>query len=267
MSMNSTPKNAAESAAGAPERAFDTVAAASSLLTQVMLNRASELARAGEYAEAEAVLGELIREPEPLPRALDLLARIRAQQGRLLEAQSLWTRAAALDPTNRDYPAALNRISAIQRRPRWLGLSAPLLAGLVVALTIVGAGLLVSRSIDSVVDNSERRDDAIATEQARQGQEISSIVVAVQGVRQDTLDSDDAIATAVAEQGRTLVALQQKVNDLATAVAADKDALSSELAAQRTVLNNLSYEIGLLSTAIDSLIAGGTPTPTPTPPP
>src|SRR5438105_13854934 len=70
------------------------------LTVQVSLARATDLARAGKYDEAETVLAGAVGESGSHPAALDLLARIRAQQGRLIEAQALWGQASRLDPSN-----------------------------------------------------------------------------------------------------------------------------------------------------------------------
>lgn len=85
-----------------------------SLLDQLKLARAAELARAGHYAEAEEVLSAGRDETRHGAASLDLLARMRAQQGRLEEAEKLWTRASLLDPANPAYGLALRR--AAQRR-------------------------------------------------------------------------------------------------------------------------------------------------------
>ena len=65
------------------------------LLARLVLAQATDLARAGRMAEAEQVLGA---GDTVSPAGLDLLARIRIQQGRLLEAQTLWREAAKREP-------------------------------------------------------------------------------------------------------------------------------------------------------------------------
>jgi type VI secretion system protein ImpK len=92
-----------------------------SLLDQMTLARAAELARAGHYAEAEEILSAGKDETRYGPVVIDLLARIHAQQGRLEEAEKLWTRAVLLDPANSTYVLALRRAAALRhgsRRPR-----------------------------------------------------------------------------------------------------------------------------------------------------
>lgn len=83
------------------------------LLLQLELAQATELARAGRYAEAETVLTDLLNARE-LPAALDLQARIHAQQGRLSKARECWKRALQLDPGNDAYAAGLLRLKSSQ---------------------------------------------------------------------------------------------------------------------------------------------------------
>lgn len=83
------------------------------LLIQLILAQATILARAGRYAEAEQLLTGLPDEQEA-PAALDLHARICAQQGRWSEAREHWERALQLDATNEAYAAGLLRLEAEQ---------------------------------------------------------------------------------------------------------------------------------------------------------
>lgn len=118
--------------------------AAASLLAQAALSQATELARAGRYGDAEQTLG-LITGPAA-PPVLDLLARIRAQQGRLAEAQALWTDAVRLDPNNESYRAALQRLTCLGRTS--LGLSATrTLAAAAGAALIVAAFVLLAQNL------------------------------------------------------------------------------------------------------------------------
>jgi type VI secretion system protein ImpK len=109
-----------------------------SLLNQMTLARAAELARAGHYAEAEEVLSAGKDETRFSPMALDLLARVRAQQGRLVEAEELWTRALSLDPANPAYALGLRRAAALRyasgRLIVLLSLAACLIVGALVGL-------------------------------------------------------------------------------------------------------------------------------------
>ena len=73
---------------------------------QFLLAEATELAATGHYAEAEARLAA-IPDGRKHPPVLDLLARIRAQQGRPAEAVEFWQMAVQMDPANPEYRAGL----------------------------------------------------------------------------------------------------------------------------------------------------------------
>lgn len=72
---------------------------------RLRLAKATAQAWNGDLLGAEATLGS-VHGLESSPQSLDLLARIRAQQGRLGEAQSLWAAASDLEPDNPSYRAA-----------------------------------------------------------------------------------------------------------------------------------------------------------------
>lgn len=115
---------------------------AAALLRQTLLARATELARAGRYAEAMRLLSEA---PED-GVCLDLLARIYAQQGNLIEAESCWVEAARLAPGRDAYRAELARIADLRSRstPR-LRLLPGLIVLAIAALGVVLASLIVRR--------------------------------------------------------------------------------------------------------------------------
>ena len=133
------------------------------LLMHIALAQATDLARAGRYLQAESILSEWSRSQEPVPAALDLLARIRAQQGRLAEAEVLWTQALQLDPGNEVYSAGLRRIGALRRRPLvrfpW-SKTAQLVA---IGLLIAGAGLLTKQMdrLEQAVSRASERTVAL----------------------------------------------------------------------------------------------------------
>jgi hypothetical protein len=88
-----------------------------------VLAKAAALARAGRHTEAEHALEDLKGAESADPVVLDLLARIRAQQGRLAEAETLWSRALKLAPENGGIALALETVRRLQRtrnRPGWV---------------------------------------------------------------------------------------------------------------------------------------------------
>lgn len=159
--MNESPARASSGDAGAALHA---------LLLEARFAQAVNLARGGHYAEAENVLGSMAQEGDQAPMRLDLLARIRAQQGRLLEAEALWTQAAQLAPDNGAFQAGLARIAALQNRP----LRAWRIFFVVIALAILlaAAGLTwkVSRELDAVrsmvTEMREKGPTGVASKQA-----------------------------------------------------------------------------------------------------
>jgi flagellar motor protein MotB len=111
------------------------------MLLQILMAKAVELARTGRYSEAESVLSEV---KEPVPPRLDLCARIRAQQGRLREAEELWKQACVLDPGNESYRAGLRRIAKMQSRPVWVASMLPMMVALIIAVAVVLATVVVT---------------------------------------------------------------------------------------------------------------------------
>ncbi len=101
----------------------------------VRLKHARLLARRGRFAEATEQLAEARARGECTEAtALDLQARICAQQGLLLEAEACWRRAQSLDPANPAYADALGALrqtqrpfAAWQRTGAWAGAAALLL--------------------------------------------------------------------------------------------------------------------------------------------
>jgi outer membrane protein OmpA-like peptidoglycan-associated protein len=125
-------------------QSFSQADSAISLLGKTLLPKAAELARAGKFVEAECLLEHLIQEGNELPGIFDLMARIRAQQGRLLEAQSYWADAIQLSNSKEYYRSALKRIEHLQTGPPWKGRIRPILLGLAMILTlciIIGVAL------------------------------------------------------------------------------------------------------------------------------
>lgn len=123
-----------------------------SALHTITLRSAAELARGGKHDAALKLLTTLGAERASLPSALDLTARIHAQEGRYQEAENLWKRAVELVPTNAVYRQALRRAHRITSGaiPRllatpWFTLGISLIA-VVVLLTMIGTLLQRGRT-------------------------------------------------------------------------------------------------------------------------
>lgn len=83
----------------------------SSLLESVFLARAALLARKGKLRQAEEMISPIVDEKCINIGAIDLLAKIYAQQGKIEKAKYLWNRALEIDPSNPDYLRAIQRCS------------------------------------------------------------------------------------------------------------------------------------------------------------
>jgi type VI secretion system protein ImpK len=84
------------------------------VLEELLFSQAANLARAGRYDAAELLLRDLAVF-HPAPEVLDLLARVRAQQGRLAEARAFWRQVDLIEPGHSGAQAALHRIARIAR--------------------------------------------------------------------------------------------------------------------------------------------------------
>ena len=104
-------------------------------MARMTVSRAAAMARAGDLSGAEELLSLAADRGEETAAMRDLLAKVCAQQGRLLDAERHWRRALDLDPGHASSRAGLVKLSHLQRRvwihPGWLPVSA---AALVVML-------------------------------------------------------------------------------------------------------------------------------------
>lgn len=117
----------------------------------VALARARELARAGRHEDAARIAGGVAGTSAA---RLDLVARIRAQQGRCEEAATLWEHALELEPGSPTYRAALDRLTGGGRRRRVLRppVAANVLLALVLGAVTVGVVLGAIDDVDGKLD-------------------------------------------------------------------------------------------------------------------
>ena len=124
------------------------------VLDTVFQSRATDLARSGALAEAEGVLRPVLQGPDVPVEALDLEARICAQQGRLADAVRWWQMALERDPQHEGARAGLRRANTIFRRPTWFHAAWPLGAGAMTvaccALVVVGLGRRYRNDVDGL---------------------------------------------------------------------------------------------------------------------
>lgn len=121
-----------------PDQASKLSPLSSDLLRRLVLRQAATMARAGQHPEAASLIEQLPPEERARPDALDLLARIQAQQGNLHEAEELWTLALQVAPSDRPSQLGLHRIDELRHRPY---LSMPSVR---VGIVVVTSALLIS---------------------------------------------------------------------------------------------------------------------------
>lgn len=115
---------------------------------KIALLCAYTLASAHRYAEAEALIlsdGELAKTTE----AMDLLARVRAEQGDVAEARRLWQEIRSLHPEHLPSRLALRHLGKPPRNLPWRALCC-LLAPLTLALGMVLGALMAPRAAPPV---------------------------------------------------------------------------------------------------------------------
>ena len=91
----------------APESSAQESSSYSKQIVSETLNRAALLARKGKHIKAENLLEPLCNNDNLRIEAIDLLAKIYAQQGKIEQAQGLWLKALEKDPSNLHVLAAL----------------------------------------------------------------------------------------------------------------------------------------------------------------
>jgi tetratricopeptide (TPR) repeat protein len=224
-------------------------AAGGPLLELVILARATGLARAGRYKDAEMLLVDAVRGATPSPASLDLLARVRAQQGRLAEAEALWARAEALDPVNDVYRDGRRQAEQMARRPLWVGPLWPFLAGVVVALAVVGGAFWVGGAIS-------RADNRQALHASQQEEAIAALRA---DLDRRSVEADAQVRSLVSELGRQQAALTEARARL-DRLRADADAggvlLFNELAQQRAAIDALRDDVNRLLAALAAASSG-----------
>jgi tetratricopeptide (TPR) repeat protein len=82
----------------------------------LLLEEATWLARQGQYADAEALVRQALCLHTKLDgRLWDLLAKVYAQQGRFLDAETCWRKALEESPNDPGYHAGIRAICQQQR--------------------------------------------------------------------------------------------------------------------------------------------------------
>jgi len=130
------------------------------LVLDLLSAQAAQLARGGRYEAAESLLAPMSNAIQDSTLCLDLLARIRAQQGAFSDAEALWLKAAQLTPSDSKYDRALQRIAKARRWPRYyaygrvIALSSS--AFLLIAVTAIGVWKFSKRPVSQVIPAATR---------------------------------------------------------------------------------------------------------------
>ncbi|GAA1302563.1 OmpA family protein [Saccharothrix xinjiangensis] len=210
--------------------------------TSPSVARAADLARSGEFGEAEEVLRELGGRDSADPAVLDLLARIHAQRGELFDADECWALALRLDAGFAPARAGRRRIAALLARRLRPRTGRVLLAVAWVAVAVAGAGVAVgSRSaeppgpdpvvlaeLDEVQDDQRAQaerldgiDDRLGQTALRQQRVLDDLLTALAG--------NPALTTGV-ESGAVVVAFPTGVFSAGVRFADDGGVALSDLA-------------------------------------
>jgi len=84
------------------------------MVTDILI-RAGALARRGSLLQAENLMGTLSNIDSSRIEAIDLLAKVYAQQGKIDQAQALWLKALQRDPSNLHFLSALRSCACLKK--------------------------------------------------------------------------------------------------------------------------------------------------------
>lgn len=216
----------------------DDSARARALSLQLTVRRAHSAARAGELDLAARLLDELDESIELVAgrvgpgkdgtesdddveratvlAALNLRAKVHAQQGELTEADACWSRVEAVDPDDPDAAAGrrtLAKIAAGRRHPRPVvhtGRVAVLAAALAGATLIGGGGWLLATGLDGDGDRDRRSSGSVTEadtgserlrEESRRADELTARLAAI----------EEGVTTAAERRDSTLDTLEKRL--------------------------------------------------------
>lgn len=246
------------------------------LLEEFAVGQAAECARRGSADRADSLLRPLLERTDPPVSALDLQARLCAQQGRLAEAERWWLKVLEKEPNHAAAQAGLARLRALQRQPVWLQWLWPPLVGLLVLGC--GAGLLLwqarwhgvahaaleqrmSEALSAQGQTARQEAQALLSEVralSRQGQEqdsklhelarglellsvagsnqVSGLGLALENRFRRAVEQE--LASAQEQFRQQFAALEAETRNHAVRAAAAEQALSSQVAAWRQAMDH-----------------------------
>lgn len=194
----------------------------SGLLAQIRNAQAANLARRGKYDEAIRMLRGSGQE-ELSVDALDLQARIAAQQGRLLVAEGLWTDVLRTDSGHAGARQGLERIRKINRyRVRFLGLS---LSAVIIVCAILGFAVLAvagfTYSLVGLKEELRMNLGVLAASQREQVLQIEELSGSLRkiGISQDNhVQEVRMVNDALREQAAAQQEMVKRMDEFAVAV-------------------------------------------------
>ena len=217
---------------------------------QLKLTEASKLAGAGKYEPAAWLLENVFRtEPDSI-EALDLLARIRAQQGRLLEAQETWSWAVKIEPSNASALSGLKKIESLQSRPMWLRpLCITLGAAALLTLLFIYGTILSSR----YEKTTERIHESVVGFQEQFEGDLSLLQQSIESVRHQAEQASDLSGRAFNAVAFFEENQKADTERLTTAVNRSTDKHQSSVLAVREDISSLHKALEVLHADIAGL--------------
>jgi len=222
------------------------------VVREVLYGHAAAHARRGDYATAERILTQLLREGDAHTDVCLLLGKVYAQQGRYQEAIAAWRSVLQAAPNHSEAAAAITKAQALMAAPRGgsgVGPAAPRWWALGIVGCIVGV-LLVYGAYQSGQSRGQQQA-AQALRASLQG--YHDELTALRG----GLDTLSTHAQAQSHEGRQhleaqLVALQQHVTTVLAQADAQTQARDHDL---RSLLEQLRGSLDALSVRQQTLSA------------
>ena len=228
------------------------------LQDEFAISQAAEFARAGAFARAEDLLRPLVSLPGTVVDALDLQARICAQQGRVVEAERAWMTVLERDPANAQARAGLRRLRRSARRSPWISLVGRGMggAGILGAVLLTAVGL---RGFDWGVKPTNTSESRLIKWQTEKVQRLSTDKMRIEdrlatlsdAVKTGIHGAGDGLADPAAPASNRDDARDAAKNSAAAIVAIERSTrlaarhqlvLRSEVAHARADLNRLASE-------------------------
>ncbi len=210
------------------------------LLDAFVVSQAAHCARRGAADRAELLLRPLLERSDAPSSALDLQARVCAQQGRLVEAECWWQKVLEKEPSHPAAQASLARLHALQHRPVWWQALRPLL----VALLVLGCGACLlawqARRLSAAHAGLEERiTAAVIARSQTAGQEAQALLSEVRSLSRQGQEQWAALQALDRDLDLAGVVASNQVNSL-------RHVLEQEIASVQEQLQRFGQQLGAL---------------------